>query len=148
MTSDLKMRAEKHMEVLREVEDEISSSLDDKGGLIRHQRRLALMISLGVAELVELYFHRLNIIKEGSRIKHEWFKRKSIKDMLSNQIVKPAGSVKNMDKILAASKGIEDRRNDLAYSSPVEEEGILREIINQYFEIKKIIEGEVGGLNV
>ena len=142
------MKIEKHIEVLKEVEDEISTSLEDPEGLIKHQRRLAFMISLGISELVELYFHKLGIIKEGSRIKHEWFKKKSIKEILSNQIVKPIDSVKSIEKILLISKNIEDKRNDLAYSSPVEEESILKEEIRCYFEIKKIIESETGDLNV
>ncbi|MBL7206774.1 MAG: hypothetical protein ISS36_04210 [Candidatus Aenigmarchaeota archaeon] len=142
------MKIEKHLEALREVEDEINSSLEDPDGLIKHQRRLAFMISMGIAELIEIYFHRLDIMKEGSRIKHEWLKKKSIKDILSNQIVKPINSVECIDKIFSISKEIEDKRNDLAYSSPLEEEDILKEEINQYFQIKKIVEKIVGDLNV
>lgn len=142
------MRTEKHTDVLKEVEAEISASMEDPEGLIRHQRRLAFMISLGVADLIELYFHKLGIIKEGSRIKHEWLKKKSIRDMLSGQIIKPIDSVKWIDKILCISKDIEEKRNDLAYSSPVEEEEILRNEIMSYFDIKKLIEGEVGDLDV
>ena len=52
------MRIEKHHEVLKEVEDEINTALQDPGGMRKHQRRLAFMISLGIAELVEMYFHK------------------------------------------------------------------------------------------
>lgn len=142
------MRMEKHTEVLKEVESEIASALEDPSGLIEHQRRLAFMISLGIAELVEVYFHRLSIMKEGSRIKHEWFKKSRIKQILSNQITTPIENVKKMDEILAISKAIEERRNDLAYSSPLEGDEILREQINHYFETKKIIEEETGGLKL
>jgi len=142
------MKVEKHMEVLREVEDEIKAAMEDPEGLIKHQRRLALMISLGVAELVEIYFHKLGIIKEGSRIKHEWFKRKSIKEMLSSQIVRPIDSVKRIDEIVSISNRIEEKRNDLAYSSPLDEDEILREEISSYFEVKAIIEKEAGGIHV
>ena len=142
------MKVEKHIEALREVEDEIKAAMEDPDGLIKHQRRLALMISLGIAELVEVYFHKLGVIKEGSRIKHEWFKRKSVKDMLSNQIVSPIESVKRIDEIVSISNHTEERRNDLAYSSPLDEDEILREEINSYFEVKGIIEKEVGGLDV
>jgi hypothetical protein len=142
------MRIDKHIEVLREVEDEISAALKDSGGMAKHQRRLAFMISLGIAELVEVYFHSLGIIKEGSRIKHEWFKKKAVKEILASQIIKPIESIRNIDRVISISREIEERRNDLAYSSPVEEEVILKEEINHYFEIKRIIEKEVGGLNV
>lgn len=142
------MRVEKHAEALREVEDEIKAAMEDSEGLIKHQRRLALMISLGIAELVEIYFHKLGIIKEGSRIKHEWFKRKTIKEMLSNQIVRSIDSVKRIDEIVSISNRVEERRNDLAYSSPLDEDEILREEINSYFEVKAIIEKEVGDIHV
>jgi hypothetical protein len=142
------MRIEKHIEILREVEDEINSSMKDPEGLIKHQRRLAFMISMGVTELVEIYFHKLGIIKEGSRIKHEWFKKKTIRELLSGQIIKPLETVKNIENILSISREIEEERNNLAYSSPVEGEDILRDTINQYFEIKRTIEAAAGGLNV
>lgn len=142
------MRTERHKEVLKEVEDEINASLQDPGGIAKHQRRLAFMISLGIAELVEIYFHKLRVMKEGSRIKHEWFKKKSVKEFLANQIIKPIENIENIDKIISISKNIEDRRNDLAYSTPVEEETILKEEINQYFEIKGMIEKEVGDSDV
>ena len=87
-------------------------------------------------------------MKEGSRIKHEWFKKKSVKEILEKQIIKPIDNIEYIDKIISISKNIEERRNDLAYSSPVEEENILREEVNQYFEIKKIIEKGTGDLDV
>jgi hypothetical protein len=129
------------------VEDEIASAMDDPDGLVNHQRRLAFMISLGVSELVEIYFHKLGIIKEGSRIKHEWFKKNSIAEILSNQIVKPIEDVRRMGEILSISKDIESARNDLAYSSPIEEEGMLRDEISMYFKVKEIIEEETGEIH-
>lgn len=140
------MKMEKHFDVLKEVEDEIDSSIKDPVGLIKHQRRLAFMISLGIVELVEIYFHKLGILKEGSRIKHEWFKKAKIKEFLSKQITAPIEKVNKIDHILSISKNIEERRNDLAYSSPLDRDEILRDEINSYFEIKKIVERESGGV--
>ena len=137
------MKEEKHTEALRETMDEIDASLKDKRGLVAHQRRLALMISLGIAALIEIYFHRLGIMKAGSNIKHEWFKQSGIKERLGAQIIKSIDSVKNIDNILDMAKNIEDQRNALAYGS-AEEEEVLSEEINTFFGIKKIIEKEVG----
>ena len=67
---------------------------------------------------------------------------------VEKQIIKPIDNIENIDEIISISKNIEERRNDLAYSSPVEEENILREEVNQYFKIKKIIEGGIGDLDV
>ena len=55
------MRLEKHLECLKEVADEINIALNDARGIISHQRRIALMLSIGVCELIELYFHKLKI---------------------------------------------------------------------------------------
>ena len=73
------MRKEKHKEVLKEIEEEIESALKDERGLLSHQRRLAFSLSLGMANIIELYFHKLDIIKEGSKINHLWFKKKKDK---------------------------------------------------------------------
>lgn len=142
------MKIEKHLEALKEVMEEIDSALNSEKGLLKHQRRLALMISLGVAELIELYFHRLDIIKEGSRIKHDWFKKKDIKLILSNQLTSPIENVKNIDQILEICRQIEDKRNDLAYSSPLEEEDLLKEEINNFFEIRKLVEEVAGKIDL
>ena len=142
------MKLEKHFEALRETIDEINSALEDEDGLLKHQRRLALMISLGIAELIEVYFRKLQIMKEGSRIKHDWLKKKDIKEILSNQITSSIDNIKNIDKILEICNKVEKRRNDLAYSSPLTEEDLLKEEINDFFEVKEIIENVVGELNL
>ncbi|MCX6821785.1 MAG: hypothetical protein NTW30_03325 [Candidatus Aenigmarchaeota archaeon] len=98
------VRIEKHIESLKEVLDEIESALKDPGGLLKHQRRLAIMLSLGISELVEIYFHKLGIMKSGSRIKHTFFKKKDAKEELSNQIAISPDDVKNLDEILNIAK--------------------------------------------
>ncbi|MFW6120075.1 MAG: hypothetical protein ACOC80_04145, partial [Petrotogales bacterium] len=113
------MRLEKHLESLNEVIDEIQTALEDPHGLQAHQRRLALMLSIGIADLIEIYFHRLEIMKPGAKIKHNWLKRKNIKERLEKQISGDLAKVENLDKILEKSKRIEQKRDDFAYGSPV-----------------------------
>ena len=133
------MKKEKHEEILNEVIDEIETALKDQRGLIAHQRRLAFALSLGGIQLLELYFHKLNIIKEGSRINHRWFKRKeeSIKEYLQKQITSPLDSITHIKKIIDILKKIEEKRDDLAYGAPASEE-LLQEKINLFFELKKL----------
>ena len=145
--TDVLMKLEKHTDAIREVEDEIDSALKDPGGLGKHQRRLAFMISFGIAELIEIYFHKLKIMKQGSRIKHDWLKKKTALNSQENQIIKPIDQVKEIENIIKISKRIEEKRNDLAYSSPVEEDEILKEEINGYFRIKRIVEIETGDIH-
>jgi len=134
------MRQEKHQEVLNEVLDEIESALNDERGLVSHQRRLAFSLSLGAITILEIYFHKLDVLKESSKINHIWFKRKkeTIFEYLSNQIVSPIKNIENLDKIVDLITKIEEKRDDLAYGSP-SSEGVLQEKINLFFELKKLV---------
>lgn len=134
------MRPDKHEETLMEVLDEIETALIDKRGLLSHQRRLAFCLSLGTITILELYFHKLNIIKEGTKINHQWFKKKKEKilEQLQKQITTPINSILNLDKIIEISKEIEEKRDDLAYGSPATEK-LLKEKINLFFELKKLL---------
>jgi len=133
------MRKERHEETLKEVEEEIESALKDERGLLPHQRRLAFSLSLGMANIIGLYFHKLDIIKEGSRINHLWFKRKieRVKERLQNQIVSPIDSVSNINEILKKAIKIEEKRDDLAYGAPSSEK-ILQEKINLFLELRRM----------
>ncbi|MBS3122931.1 hypothetical protein J4434_08690 [Candidatus Woesearchaeota archaeon] len=135
------MRVEKHLEALKEVQDEIDSALKDPRGVVVHQRRLAFSLSLGACTLIELYFHKHNVIKEGAKIHHEWLKRKkeTIFEQLQNQIVSPITSLSDIDKIIDLAILIEEKRDDLAYGS-VASESILMEKINLFLKMKELVE--------
>jgi NAD-dependent DNA ligase len=134
------MRKERHEEVLKEVSDEIESALNDKEGLLGHQRRLAFSLSLGAVNLLELHFHNLNIMKEGSKIDHTWFKRKkeNVFEKLEVQITSPITSIENIDAIVDVVREIEEKRDDLAYGAPASEE-VLQEKINLFFKLKGML---------
>ena len=134
------MRLEKHAESLQEVLDEIDAALNDKQGVKKHQRRLAMMLSVGICDLIEIYFHRLGVIKSGARIKHDWFRQKRIKEKLEQQIIQPIDSITEIHTIMRLAVDIEESRDELAYGSPVDEEKLLMEKINQFLELKKIID--------
>lgn len=140
------MRTEKHVESIREAMDEIEKSLEDPKGLLLHQRRLAAMLSIGVCDLIEIYFHRLKIMKEGSRIKHQFLRKADVKERLSNQITSPLQKVKRIDEILKLAVEIEEKRDDLAYGSPLTDEKFLKEKIDQFLDLKRIIESETGDI--
>lgn len=133
------MKKEKHEEILREVVESVENALNDKRGLVAHQRRLAFSLSLGTVNIIELYFHKLNIIKEGAKIDHRWFKRKKerIKERLGRQIVSPIDSVKDIDEILDVAKKIEEKRDDLAYGVRTGE-NILQDKINLFLELRGV----------
>lgn len=141
------MKLEKHVESFQEVLDEIATALEDPRGISFHQRRIAIMLSIGICDLFSIYFQKLSIMKTGSLIKHEWFRQKRIKDVLQQQITQPLESLKQIDVLIRIAKDIEDTRDNLAYGSPIDKDDILINKINQFFEMKKIMEKEVGEIN-
>lgn len=134
------MKKEKHEEILKEVDEEIKSALEDNRGLLSHQRRLVFMLSLGAENLLELYFHKLSIIKGGSKLDHRWFKRKkeNIYENLQNQIIIDIKKVEKIDKIVDLIVKIEEKRDELVYGTPTGEE-TLQDKINLYLELKEVL---------
>lgn len=138
------MKLEKHITALQEVMDEIQMSLEDPRGLVAHQRRLATMLSIGTCELIEIYFHKLGIMKGGGRIKHTILRGKGIEEQLSNQIISTLSNIKNIDAIITIAKTIEAERDNMAYGSPQPHEQLLKAKIEDFLELKRIIEKEIG----
>ena len=132
------MRQERHEEILREVLDEIAAALKDDRGLLAHQRRLAFATSLGAVNILEIYFHKAGIIKEGAKVNHAWFKKGEDKvvEHLQSQVTSPLESVADAEQLIELVIKIEEKRDDLAYGAPATEK-ILQEKINLFFELKK-----------
>ena len=135
------MKQERHEETLKEVLDEIEAALKDARGLLAHQRRLAFSLSLGAVNLLELYFHKQGIIKEGSKINHTWFKKgkRNVFEFLQKQITSPVTSLPDIEHAVELIIQIEEKRDDLAYGAPATEE-IVQEKINLFFELKKVVQ--------
>ncbi|MBI2140025.1 hypothetical protein HYU14_03810 [Candidatus Woesearchaeota archaeon] len=131
------MRKERHEEVLREVLDEIDAALKDSRGLAAHQRRLAFILSLGATNVLELFLHKLSVIKEGAQINHLWFKQKKerIIEHLKNQIIGPIDTIDGLLPLIGLIITIEEKRDDLAYGAEAPE-AILQEKINLFLRLK------------
>ncbi len=135
------MQEEKHIEALKEVEDTIGEAL--KGNLLDYQRRIMFMISLGTQHLIELYFHRLHIIKPGAQVKHEWFKMgdKNASFRLSAVLTKKLDEIPNILEIISVAREVEKDRNEIVYGAPLKDDAVLRSKISEFLEIKKLVEG-------
>ncbi len=133
------MRPERHEEILKEVLDEIETALKDSRGLATHQRRLAFATSLGAVNILELYFHTLGVIKEGSKINHTWFKKGKAKvtEHLQSQLTAPLATISEAGNLIELAIQIEEKRDDLAYGAPATDE-ILQEKINLFFALKRM----------
>lgn len=138
------MKLNKHKETIKEVMDTINTALKSKD-IKLYQRRLISMISLGVQQMIELYFHEMNIIKPGAQIKHNWFasRMERVKIKLESVLTIKLSKVKNLDEILVIARKIEQDKNKLLYGSPVESDKILRQKINLFLELKKLVEDEI-----
>ena len=141
------MQESKHTEAIREVMQTIDEALSSKDILI-FQRRLASMISLGLQHIVEIHLHRLNVIKPGAYVKHDWFFMgdRNLKTKFSTIISKPYEKIKNINEIVSLARSIEADRNEILYGAPLADGKRLREKIDCFLEIKKIIE-ETGEIN-
>ena len=135
------MKIEKHEDALKEVYQTIDQALNDPKGLLSYQRRIASMTSMGMQQIVEMYFHKLNIIKPGTQLKHEWFKldEKNINNKLSPTLTKKLEEIPKINEILFLSRKIESDRNDLVYGAPLENDKILKEKIDVFLELKNLI---------
>ncbi len=133
------MKEEKHYEIINEVIDEIDSAIKDPRGLIAHQRRLAFSLSLGAINLLELYLHKHDILKQGVKMDHRWFARKKEKIIqeIENQTTSPINGLEYIDEIIDTVIAIEEKRNDLAYGSPATEE-LLQQKINLFFKLRSL----------
>ncbi|MDI6721198.1 MAG: hypothetical protein QMD85_02315 [Candidatus Aenigmarchaeota archaeon] len=138
------MQEEKHISAIKEVDRTVEDAL--KGSILDHQRRLTSMISIGIQHLIELYFHRLHIIKPGAYVKHEWFRmsEKNTKLRLSSIITNDFDKIPQLAEILAIAREIEKDRNEILYGASLKDDAILRNKIDEFLEIKKIIEKETG----
>ena len=132
---------EENQKSIEEALDEINSALNDPKGIIFHQRRLAFLISLGSVALLENYLEKNNVLKPGSKINHQWLKKKkeNVKKLISKQLTSEIDSLSDMDNILETIYQIENERNQIAYGKPVSELK-LNEKINLFLDLKKSLE--------
>src|SRR3989344_928738 len=123
------MHEEKHKAALSEVEDSIGEAI--KGpSLLNRQRLLMSAMSLGMQHLIELWLHKSEL--------------KRLKERFVGMLTKQIDTLKNADKILEIARTIEINREDIIYGAPLNNDQILREKINLFFELKKEIIKTVG----
>lgn len=124
-----------------EISDEIEAALKDKRGLVAHQKRLVFCISSGAIELLENYLKGENVLKQGVRLNHQWFKKKkeNVKKILAEKITSSLDSLGKLDTIIDRVYNIESRRNELIYGKKVSEE-LLKNLIEHYLELKRVVE--------
>src|SRR3989338_2397885 len=135
------MQESKHADAIKETMRTIDEALKGKN-ILDFQRRLASMLSVGLQHLVELYLHRLYVIKTGAFVKHEWFLMgdKNLKAKFSAILTQPYEEIENINEIASLARDIEGDRNELLYGSPIGDENRLKEKIGSFLEIKKIVE--------
>src|SRR3989338_383330 len=136
------MQEEKYLDALKETDITIKEALG--GNMLDDQRRLMSMISLGVQHSIELYFHKLRVIKPGAFVKHEWFRMgdKNARQKISIILTKKIDEIPNIPEIISLAREIESDRNDIVYGAPLNDDKILRDKIDSFLELKKLAKGE------
>lgn len=140
------MREEKHLGALKEVMVTIDEALNSSD-ILQHQRRLISMLSIGLQHIIEVYLHRLKVIKPGAQVKHNWFSpgESNMRLKFSSVLTMPYRKISEINEIISLARSIEIDRNDILYGSPIVDERKLKEKIDNFLEIKKIVEktGEI-----
>ncbi|MBI4896684.1 MAG: hypothetical protein HY832_04020 [Candidatus Aenigmarchaeota archaeon] len=131
------MQEEKHLSALREVDAYVDEALQK--GLMERQRLLMLALSLGMQHVVELWLHHARAIKPGASIKHDFFKteERRLKLKLAGMLTKQITSIEHADAVLSLARDIERNRDDIVYGAPLQNDRILREKVDCFFELKK-----------
>lgn len=123
------MKIETHLQQLKESLELIDESI--KKGIERRQRTIGFHTSAAASDLLEIYFHKKNLIDPGFNIKHEWLKADNkVKEKFHFEFEKK-------NEILALMKKIEQKRNTLCYGKP-QEEKFIQETLDDFNNPKSI----------
>lgn len=140
MTStDIHVR--KIAELLEELEDAIDRGIEERPITI------GFMCSECSCQLLELYLHKLNKIKMGKIIKHNWFiplQNGQKKESLIER--KLPVDFPNKGKIFSLMQNIERNRITLVYGKSDREQ--IEDVLKNFNELKKIISSELKKMGV
>ena len=105
-------------------------------------------LSIGMQHLIELWLHKSHAIKHGASVKHDWFaaEERRLKLRLIGLVTKDISKLGNFDRIIGLAREIERNRNDIVYGAPLSSDSSLREKIEAYLELKRIIKHSVGDI--
>lgn len=99
--------------------------------IVKRQRTIGFNCSAASADMFEIYLHQNNLIDPGFVVKHEWLKSKN------KMQEKFTFDFQNKEEVIVLMMKIEEKRNDLCYGSPKEEETI-KEVILNFNKLKQI----------
>ncbi len=123
------MKIELHFQNLKESLTMIEECVER--GLTERQRTLGFHTSAACADLLEILFHRLNLIDPSLVIKHEWLKSpRSLREKF------PFDFTHKQEIFLLIVK-IEERRNALCYGKP-QQETVLQEVVQDFQTVQKL----------
>jgi len=125
------MNIDKHNERLKESLEVLDESISKD--IVKRQRTISFNCSVASADMFEVYLHQKDFIDPGFIVKHEWFKSKNkIKEKFPFEFP-------NKDRILNLMGKIEEKRNDLCYGSPKDEE-VVKEVILNFNKLKQLFQ--------
>lgn len=126
------MKLENHIVKLKEHLEGL-----EWGAKQNNQSGVGFHASAGMVELFSIYLHKLNLISGDFQLKHNWFKSENvIKEKLNFDFP-------HKNTILELMTAIEEMRNPLCYGAPRPED-IIDTILTDFYDLKEIIEKELG----
>ncbi|MFA4886700.1 MAG: hypothetical protein WC595_00665 [Candidatus Nanoarchaeia archaeon] len=128
------MNIETHEKKLKESLEPIQESVER--GLDERQRTIGFNTSAACADMLEILFHKKNLIDPGFMVKHEWLKSKNkVEEKFPFDFPKKK-------EILELVLKIEERRDVLCYGKPQKVE-VIKSVLENFYEVKKLFK-EIG----
>ena len=128
------MNIETHEKKLKESLELIQESVER--GLDERQRTIGFNTSAACADMLEILFHKKNLIDPGFMVKHEWLKSKNkVEEKFPFDFPKKK-------EILELVLKIEERRDVLCYGKPQKVE-VIKSVLENFYEVKKLFK-EIG----
>lgn len=128
------MKLEAHRDRLRESLNVIEECIER--GVLERQRNIGFNTSAAAVDMLEMFFHKQNLIDPGFVIKHDWFtSEKRMKEKFNFDFP-------HKNEIIKLVCTIEAKRNILCYGKTQKLE-VLQEVLHDFHALRQLFK-EVG----
>ena len=123
-----------HKRHIQEHIEEIEEAIDK--GIEKRPATIGFHTSACAVELLELYFHKKNLISTGKTIKHNWFERPKIGQKIKPFIERKLDvAFSSKDDIYELIYCIEENRDNLIYGNSKTEQ--IERVLKTFLQLKE-----------
>lgn len=127
---------EEHVAIIKELEEDIDEKIR-AGLLLRRQKIIGFSTSEGATNFFALLLHKKNLIPPGFNVNHLWF---ASEKRANDHYPADFPAKKEIIQLLVKQ---EELRQKLCYGK-TKDLSLVKEAVNNFFKIKKIVERELG----